>query len=261
MSVTFVTYGDKYASSRYRCSIPQRALEALGVPRGNDWLVIGKHGFWTWEDVAKMGYRAVCFDVCDDHFEGPLDEHYHTSCLRADLVTCNSEEMARRIYDRTGRDAIVIPDPYEQQQKSPYVGDNLLWYGHKSNLRDIAPYVGSLPKLEIITNAEGFTQWSPLEMDRAFDNCGMVVIPTGKSMCKSGNRAIEAIRRGRFVVAGYLPAYSDLGIWIGNIKDGVRWALENQEEVIRRIIHSQAYVNAMYSPERIAGLWKTALNQ
>jgi len=259
VKVTFAHFGDDIASSRYRAIIPQRELAELGVKAGNDWCVIGKHS-WHWGMLAA--FRRVCFDVCDDHFGHPVwGEHYHTSCLRADLVTCNSHEMARTIESKIGKQAIVIPDPYEQFECQPRVDAKMpLWYGHRSNLQDIAPYVGRLPGLRIISNADGFTQWSPETMDCAFDACGMVVIPTGKSMCKSGNRAVEAIRRGRFVVSGYLPAYADLGIYVGDIMDGVEWVKTHERQALERIKASQAYVRDEYCPRRIAKLWLQALS-
>lgn len=257
MSVTFMHMGEHLASSRYRAIIPAKELAKLGVHEGKDWIVIGKHN-WKWEERTE-GFKKKCFDICDDRFESPWAEHYTINALRADLVTCNSEEMKRRIREKTGRDAVVIPDPYEQREHAPEMHDKLLWFGHQSNVVDIAPYVGKLRNLEIITNAPGFRQWSPQAMDEAFHACGLVVIPTGKSMCKSGNRAIESIRRGRFVVAGYLPAYADLGIYIGDIVDGVRWCLEHKSEVLWRTKSAQEYVREEYAPQRIAKLWKQAL--
>lgn len=259
MNVTFRSWGESLASSRYRAIIPAQQLHKLGVTEGTEWLVIGKHG-WDW-GKQTAGYRKICFDICDDHFDKADGEHYRNGIKRADLVTCNSEEMARVIKQRTGRESIVIPDPYEQPEKAPRVHDRLLWFGHQTNLIDILPWVDSLRNLEIVSGAKvnGITQWSPEAMEKAFDRAGLVIIPTGKSMAKSGNRAIESLRRGLFVVAGYLPSYGDLGIYTGNIADGVHWALNHQDEVIRRIKASQAYIREEYSPERIARLWKQAL--
>lgn len=260
MNVSFKHCGAHLASSRYRALIPTRELAKLGIGQGNEWVVMNKHG-WKWEEQTK-GFKKACFDICDDHFDNPIHkEHYTTCAMRADLVTCNSTEMQRIIWEKVGRDAIMIPDPYEQPEKLPRVHDSLLWFGHRTNLRDIAPWIGRLQKLDILTNAEalGFPQWSPEAMDAAFDRAGMVVIPTGKSHAKSGNRAIESIRRGLFVVAGYLPAYADLGIYIGDIGEGVKWALSHRAEVINRIKASQAYVREEYSPERIGKLWRAAL--
>ena len=256
MKVTFKGWGAGMASGRYRSIIPAQQLHRLGVEQGNDWLIIGKHG-WNWAKETD-GFKRVCFDVCDDHFAGQHGDHYRRICDAADLVTCNSHEMARIITDQTGREAVMIPDPYEQPQKPPRVNVRLLWFGHASNLKDLMPWI-HLPNLDVVSNGLG-TQWSPEAMDLAFDRAGLVIIPTGKSMAKSGNRAIESIRRGLFVIAGYLPAYADLGVYVGNIGDGVKWALSHQDEVIARIAKSQAYIRDEYSPERIGALWLEALS-
>jgi hypothetical protein len=257
VNVTFAHFGDDIASSRYRAIIPQRELAQLGVDKGKDWIVVGKHN-WSWDQLK--GFERVCFDVCDDHFDGPWREHYYTSCMRADLVTCNSHEMARVIEHRTGKQAEVIPDPYEQPEKPPKIGNGVLWFGHASNLKDVAPYIGQIPGLRLVTNADGFLQWSPDTMDKEFNACGLVIIPTGKNKAKSGNRAIESIRRGRFVVAGPMPSYADLGIYIGDIMDGVEWARTHEKQALERVKSSQEYIRDEYCPRRIAKLWLTALS-
>lgn len=260
--VSWLALDSRLASARYRRDIPAAALSQMGVRvGGRDVLIAGKHG-WRWDDVTR-GFRRVVFDVCDDHFDGPHGAHYLDACARADAVTCNSREMARVIKARTDRDAWVIPDPYEQPERAPQIGRDLLWYGHASNLPDLRAVMDSIAEypLQIVTGGLGapcappLVQWSPQALDAAYEACGMVIIPTGKSMAKSGNRAIEAIRRGRFPVCGYLPAYADLGVWVGDIADGVQWALENPRETLARIGHAQAYVRKQYAPRRIAEQW------
>jgi hypothetical protein len=260
MRVTFRTWIDALASSRYRASIPARELAKLGIGEGRDWLVIGKHG-WKFEDEAK-GFERVCFDVCDDHFYDQYAEHYRKCCGMADLLTCNSAEMARVIKAETGRSAVVIPDPYEQPEREPRIHSRLLWFGHEVNLPDLVPWLDDIGDIEVVSGAQvpGITQWSPEAMDAAFDRAGLVVLPTGRRLAKSGNRAIEAIRRGLFVVAGYLPAYADLGIYVGNITDGIEWALSHPREAKDRILASQEYVRAEYSPRHIAMMWRDALS-
>ena len=259
MNVTFKHQGEHLASARYRSIIPARELGKLGVGHGKDWLILGKHN-WKWEDQVA-GFHSVCYDVCDDHYGDAWAEHYTINTLRADLITTNSEELARTIWDKTGRTAVVIPDPYEQDEEKPRIHEkSILWFGHPTNLIDISPYIGKIKNLEIVTGTPGFTKWTPENMHAAFWKAGLVVIPTGKSMAKSGNRAIEAIRRGLFVVHGYLPAYGDLGMYCGNIEDGVKWALSNQEQVIQRISTAQNYVREMYHPERIGKMWLEALS-
>jgi len=260
MKVTFKHQGEHLASARYRTIIPSRELAKLGVGHGSDWLIIGKHN-WKWEEQVE-GFKKVCYDVCDDHYSDFWAEHYTINTLRADVVTTNSDELARIIHERTGRDAVVIPDPYEQPECLARVhGDSVLWFGHQSNLIDISKYVGKIKNLFILTGAAGFkNQWTPEAMSSAFDKAGLVIIPTGKSMAKSGNRAIESIRRGLFVVHGYLPAYGDLGMYCGDIEDGVKWALANPEQVVQRISMAQNYVREMYCPTRIGKMWLEALS-
>ncbi len=255
MNVTFHSFGEHLASSRYRALIPQRFFDP-----GHDILVIGKHG-WNW-DAMTAGFKAVVFDVCDDHLDDHLAPDYRSCIERANLVTCNSEEMARIIKAKTDREAIVIPDPYEQPERPARVHDKLLWFGHRSNLPDLLPWLHKIPPCTVVSNAplQGITQWSPEAMERAFESAGLVVIPTGRSMAKSANRAIESLRRGLFPVAGYLPAHDGLGIWQGDIADGVRWALANQDETLRLIKSGQAHIHSKYSPWKISGLWRKALS-
>jgi hypothetical protein len=260
VNITFKHCGEKLASSRYRALIPTRELAKLGIGPGMDWVVMNKHN-WKWIEQTA-GYARACYDVCDDHFSDGKAEHYLECCARADRVTCNSPEMARVIKAKTGRDAIVIPDPYEQPERPPRVHDKLLWFGHRANLQDLAPWMSRLPGCVVVSNADlpGITQWTPEVMDAAFSAAGLVVIPTGKSAAKSANRAIESIRRGLFPVCGYLPAHADLGVWQGDILDGVRWALGHPDEALGRIRRMQAYVRREYSPQRIARLWLEALS-
>lgn len=254
MKVTFKHRGAELASSRYRAIIPQRFFQV-----GRDVLVYGKH--WA---VDTQGFKKLVFDVCDDHLSHP--EHgqtYRERIASADLVTCNSQVMRKVIKIETGRDAVVIPDPYEQPEKPARVHDCLLWFGHRSNIPDLLPWLALLPHVHVVSNADvsGVTTWTPEAMNSAFEAAGLVVIPTGKSMCKSGNRAIESLRRGLFPICGPLPAYADLGVWVGDIADGVRWALSHQDEVMRRIKSAQGYIREEYGPERIGGLWKEALSK
>jgi hypothetical protein len=260
VNVTFKHCGEKLASSRYRALIPTRELAKMGVGPGMDWVVMNKHN-WNWEEQTA-GYTRACFDVCDVHWDDRWGDHYRSCIAKADLVTCNSPEMARDIKARTGRDATVIPDPYEQPERPARVHDKLLWFGHRANLEALAPWISRLPGCIVVSNASlpGITQWTPEVMDAAFSAAGLVVIPTGKSAAKSANRAIESIRRGLFPVCGCLPAHADLGVWQGDIVDGVRWALGHPDEALGRIKRMQAYVRAEYSPERIGRLWKAALS-
>lgn len=258
MKVAFKSYGAHLASSRLRSIIPAQQLHALGVGTGKDWLVIGKHG-WSWEQETQ-GFARVCFDVCDNWFNRRWDQHYRQACKDADLVTCSSNVLKRAIAQETGRDAAVIPEPFEQPEKPARIHDSLLWFGFRTNLADLQPLL-PLPKLEIVSNVkhESVTEWSPEAMDAAYDRAGLVLIPTAENSAKSGNRAVDCIRRGIYPIAGPLEAYSDLGIWQGDIKDGIAWALSHRAEVLMRIKHAQTYVKHEYSPQKIGRKWRDVL--
>jgi hypothetical protein len=263
MNVTFRSFGPQLASTRLRSIIPAQQLYALGVGTGTDWLIIGKHN-WNF-DEQREGFKKVCFDICDDWFDSEVKgPHYREVCEKADLVTCNSLVMQQIIKHETGRDAVFIPDPYEQPVKPARVSNRLLWFGFRTNLVYLHPLLPSLNRcpLQIVSNIDNqlVTPWSPEAMDEAFDDAGLVIIPTGKSMAKSANRAIDSLRRGIYPICGNLPAYSDLGVWQGDIVQGIEWALSHQDEVMRRIKSAQHYIRYEYSPQRIGKLWLKALS-
>jgi hypothetical protein len=105
----------------------------------------------------------------------------------------------------------------------------------------------------------GYTQWSLETLDRAYDACGMVVLPYLGNPESTANRAINAIRRGRWPVCGPLPALAEFGVWQGHIAEGVDWALANQAEVLNRLYVMQDYVGSKFSPRAIAAKWKHML--
>ena len=252
--VTFADFGENIASSRLRAAIPQQELAKLGVSKGRDVLVYGKH-LVDMQTAKRFGKRV--FDICDHHFADQFADYYVEHATKADLVTCNSETMKDIIRQHTGRIATVIPDPYESEELPAGIGNGLLWFGHESNLVDLHPYLDLDP--EILTG----TDWSREKQLAALDKCAAVLIPTGKSMAKSANRLIEAVRNGRFVIAGYLPAHEEFKdwMWIGDIREGVEWLKEYPKQAIRDVAECQRYIRNKYSPEAIGRLWFNALGQ
>lgn len=254
MKVTFAYFGDHLASARLRARIPQAEVAKLGIGKGMDVVVYGKH----WLSMADLSqFKKRVFDVCDDHFWTSHDAYYREHIAKADLVTCNSETMKDIIRRETDRIATVIPDPYESEEKPAGMGSGLLWFGHQSNLPDLHPYLDLEP--EILTG----TDWGREKQLAALDKCAAVLIPTGKSMAKSANRLIESVRNGRFVIAGYLPAHEEFKpfMWIGDIRDGVEWLKEYPRDAVKRVGFCQQYIRDKYSPEAIGRLWFNALGQ
>lgn len=264
MDATFLTFDQDLASARYRGAIPTRELAKLGVriTPDADTLVCSKHG---WDPAILEGYRHVIYDVCDDHFEDTHADFYRRMIRRADLVTCNSQAMLSRIREATGVEARVIPDPYELDERPPSWGEGLTWFGHESNLVDLAREAPRLKGFDIRAVSSpvmpGIIPWSREAVTDALDRCAVTIIPTGKNPYKSANRLVEASRRGKFVVANPLPAYEEFAgfMWIGDIREGVEWAHANRVECLERVARCQQYVRTRYSPQRIGGLWLEAL--
>jgi len=248
MNVTFAFLSPEIASSRLRAGIPQREIEKLGVKRGKDILVYSKH---VVPMHIAMHYGKRVFDICDDHFHSVFEQYYREHSLVADLITVNSDEMARIVLRETGRIATIIPDPYESEEQPAGYGEGVLWYGHESNLKTIEPYRGLVDR--ILTHPE----WTREKQTRAIKDCAVVVIPTDERKGKSANRLIDAVRNGRFVVAGELPAHDEFKefMWIGDIKAGIEWAKNNPKQCIKRVEFCQNYIRDRFSPETIGKLW------
>jgi hypothetical protein len=288
MKINYISPMDEtFASFRYRMQIPGEALRVRGhevefskyLRSATDSVVFSKHFNYGELDVAiacrQLGQRVI-FDVCDNHFETEHKAHYKAMIELADTVTASTEAMADIIKEETGREAVVIPDPYEYPEREPHKPGEplkLLWYGHPSNLDSLIKHWGDI-KGElalIVTGAEAdrvlkipFTVWSPEAMQAAFDDADCVFIPSidsPRKVVKSTNRMVEAIRQGKFVIANPIPAYEQFKdwMWIGDIKEGIAWVKNHRDEIPSRIAAAQAYVRDVYDPENIAQLWEEVL--
>lgn len=262
------------ASTRYRVVIPAMYLQARGheITKDAPVLVHSKSGV---DPEVLALYQKRVYDICDDNFDCPKrGPEYVRHAREANAVTVNSDVMRFIAHKKTGRAATVIPDPYEHPEWSPSWGEGLLWFGHWTNVKDLAR---SGLEATILTNPEsvpkdsdtlkyldrvGCKTWTPEGMDEAFQSHALVVIPTGRSMAKSANRLIESVRAGKFVVAEPLPAYEEFSglMWVGGLKEGVSWALSHKDECLKRVKACQALIRHKYSPERIGAMWERVLS-
>ena len=253
---SFIHWGNKNAASwRYRAKIPSGDWATLNDLTA-DTLIFAKPQASELMDMARAKARGawVVVDFCDDHFDWM---HYQEALRLADAVTCSTTEMAKRI-KVLGRDATVIPDPYEYSEMPPHCnGVNLLWFGHHVNrdsLQRILPDLKGYP-LRVVSNFDGAIPWSKETMLEEFARADIVVIPTTASY-KSANRAIEAIRQGCFVVAEPHPALEGFPIYIGNIKEGIEWT--KQQNMNELILEAQNFVRERFTPQILIDKWKIA---
>ena len=261
MKVTFAVIDEQIASSRLRAKIPQAELKKLGIEQGRDVLIYGK-SVVTIEQVRR--FKHSIYDVCDDHYDQPeLMDYYRKHTSEADLVTCNSEVMRERIKQVTGRDAVVIKEPYESDELKPSIGAFLLWFGHRSNLVDLDRIA---PKLKhpilALSNHPDCAEWTEQSFRKAISSECIVIIPTGKSLAKSENRMVESIRNGKYVCAEHLPSYEPFAQFfpLGDIPAQIEWALGNPTEALAQISKAQSYIKQIYSPEQIGRDWLRVLN-
>jgi len=240
------------ASYRYRCLIPAREIGAKINDYSADILIFSKPvpTDVAMAKLAKSKGKTVIVDICDDHLE---TDHYRSMVDLADLLTCPTKEMAKRL-----KWADVIPDPYEFEQCHPHMrGNNLLWFGHPVNLKTIRGKDYGHP-LRIVSMGAGVVQWSPEIMRDEFRRADIFVLPATASY-KSPNRAVEAIRQGLFVVAEPHPSLHAFPVYQGDIKEGIEWALKHPDLANRMTAEAQGFIYERYSPKTVGNAWRKLL--
>lgn len=249
-----VPMNPELASFRFRVSIP---ASNLTVPYCYG--VTGTPTFFYKEGnvaLARSLKTGVVYDVVNDHFTGEKAEAYHGMVAAAQAVTCCSEAMAEVVRKATGRDAVVIDDPYENPEQPAAVnGEYVLWFGHGANISTLKPYADT-PNLRVMSNVKGAIPWSRVKELSAISQAAVVLL-TGKPTASS-NRIAKAIRAGRFVVTpGGVPAWEQFRdyCWIGDVNEGVQWALNNREEACHKITKGQSYISETFRPTLITGRW------
>jgi hypothetical protein len=235
------------ASYRLRVSIPQKHL---GIPSRQG---LGDVTFFFKNGCPLLASRIdgpVVYDVVNPHFSDP---DYQAMVKAADVVTCSSPAMQWAIRKAFGLESVVIPDPYEnEERKAACEGDKVVWFGHQANLNTLEPYRDLNP---VICTGEN---WSRQQEDKDLASAAVVLL-TGSNPGASSNRPVKALRAGRFVVCPEEspPSWKELAdfIWIGDVREGVRWALDNREEACRKVTLGQQFVKTRFSPQSIGSQW------
>lgn len=269
---------ERLASYRYRVAIPIKEIRKMGIDAGigvgSKVTVFSKHipsDLAEASELKEKGIRVV-FDVCDNHFASPLyGEHYRNMCLVADKVTCSSEHLMEAILKNTGRPATVIDDPYEFDEVLPAMPSgkirNLLWYGHECHFPSLYNMGKLNGNLRIVTNKRpkkdlpqsyDLKMWSQDEMIRSLEWCDAVIIPV-IFKGRGPNRMVEAIRRGRFVIANNMRSYAGYDMWLGDLNEGIDWASSHPEEALERVRNAQKIVRNRHDQGTIAKLWLKTL--
>lgn len=245
------------ASYRLRVAIPAHHLAcqyAIGTT--------GQKTFFFKNGNVELAetLNGVAYDVVNDRFKGKHAEKYHGMCSVADVITVASEVMAEIVHEHTGREAVVIDDPYETPElPAKCVGTGVVWYGHAANLASLLPHLDYVDDLIVCSNiAKAHVPWS-MENEQLCLQGAAVALLTGSSPGASANRVVKAIRAGRFVVApkDCAEAWRELSpyIWIGDVAEGIAWALNNREEACNKTTQGQKYVAERFNPRKIGARW------
>lgn len=255
------------ASYRLRVAIPMRNLGCDAVIGPADVCFFYKHQAGDIDKAIEALHRdrPVVYDVVNDHFAGELGQHYAQMCDLAGTITVASWAMGERVKHLTGRECVVIDDPYESPEVEPAcIGNGLLWFGHSLNLRSLMPHLDAIEAadvgLVVCSNiAKASVQWS-LENEALCLQGAAVVLMTGTNPGASSNRIVKALRAGRFVVApdDCAASWREFApyVWIGDVADGIAWALNNREDACRKIQAGQEYIRDRFSPWTIGQQWR-----
>lgn len=292
MRINFLTtFSLGQGSVRIRAHVIARELRSLGhhvyvgpTVREGATHVLLKLWSGSLDEIRKAKERgeAVVLDMCDDHSARPdAVAAMKEAAGLADVLTASSPAIVDMFERLLGREALLIEDSYESGESTaafdPSAHMKLLWYGHSTNFGGVVrdgPEIEKFGTLRVVCNQAmpnyDCTKWNPLAQWQALEWCDAVVLPLTRDekkasyYAKSNNRVIEAIRRGRFVLAEPIPTYEPLRdwIWLGPIPEGLAWLkIQPREEIVRRIQEAQKYVRQHYNPSRIARQWEAALQQ
>lgn len=250
------------ASYRYRAKIPAEQIGA-DINGGEAEIAVFSKPMDGDIDLAKSIKSQGCkivLDICDDHLSLPL---YQDMLKLADLVTCGTEEMRRRI----GKGEI-IPDPYEEEETTPHTqGNKALWFGHQINYPDIEAWKPHLKGLDlhIMTGPRqiaGCSLWSLENQHKALKESNIVLLPVRKGVeHKTSNRLLNALRAGCFPICSHHPSYEEFRqfAWLGDPHTAIRWLSEFSSITDEIVKAGQDYIRDKYSPETIGKRWKEVL--
>lgn len=250
-------YKPKRASHRLRGEVTAQALAEQGYDAKilTDWsevdsdtivIFLKRSSVTSIQRARDLGAKTI-YDLCDNKFEEK--DEYEPCCQLADLVSVNSENMGISTKQHTGRDYIVMPDPYERPRLparfSPQTPLNILWFGSQSSFKFL-PVVEVWQRLEQeivdyrytmisektdrllskmrLRQAKGAVSainfdklnmqtWTWERQGELLSECDMVLMPVQtdnpRTDTKSANRLIDSLISGRFVITTPLASYQE----------------------------------------------------
>ena len=245
---------------RYRVLIPGPAIMELG------------HQVWI-DDEPKEDAVNVFHDGAElcEVIDVVQDGQVTFAAEHASTITCSSRYLGELIGQK-GRVAHYIPDPweFEEQQFTWSGGKTVLWFGRAETFDTLKGVELDCP-IECVLDCQEpgsttdvrMTPWSMQTMRHAFSQHDIVIIPE-TALWKGANRAVNALRQGKFVVASETPAINELQDFVyvcrgEPILNGVQWARAHADAAATMVAAGQAYVAKWFSPEFCAAQWLSVL--
>ena len=259
MKIRFTSskFRTKRASHRLRGEVTCQALAAQGYDAKvlTDWDEIDSDTLVIFlklsqveqiQEAKRRGAKTI-YDLCDNKFDEQPE--YAPCCMAADLVTVNSVQMGMSVKEHTGRDSIVMPDPFERPKLAPAFAPGedlkLLWFGSQSSFKFL-PIVELWQRLEneiknyqytmvsskterllskmMLRQSKGAVNninfdridmqtWTWELQGQLLQDCDIVLMPVltenPRTDTKSANRVIDSLMSGRFVITTPLASYEE----------------------------------------------------
>ena len=250
-------YKPKRASHRLRGEVTCQALLDQGYDAKilTDWSEVDANTVVVFlkrsqpssiQKAKDLGAKTI-YDLCDNKFEEK--EEYEPCCQLADLVSVNSVQMGVSTKHHTGRDSIVMPDPFERPKLTPRFKPakelKLLWFGSQSSFKFL-PVVEIWQRLEKEIGNYKYTmvsaktdrllskmslrqskgqisginfskldmqEWTWEHQGKLLTECDIVLMPVQtdnpRTDTKSANRLIDSLISGKFVITTALASYEE----------------------------------------------------
>ena len=259
-------------SYRSRARLVGKCIENIGQAFNNDMVVLGR--IHTEKDVESLRNNNIRYihDICDNKWP-MLEKLWSNTNMSATAITTTCNELKKLIEEKTNKPVFVIPDPTERDEEpikfepNP-IRLNAVYYGSAGNLKQIdwSQYDLSKVNLQMVSN-EGPIFWDYKTQGEIVRQSDIVLLPVNNdhemTQYKGNNRPVDALRQGRFVITNAnIPSWQKLNkfIWCGDINEGIKWAINNPKEVIKKVEEGQKLVGSIYTPEAITKEWERVYN-
>ena len=209
--------------------------------------------------LKNKGIKFI-FDICDNKWRMGKDRQKNTAimnagCLHANLITTTSGELKQKIFNETGKDSLIIDDPFERKIEEPRFKPheknlNICYFGGRKSfwlvnweeviagLNYICGQLGVEYTLNCITQKHLLAskkithhyypngpiimyEWDYELQRELVSKSDFVLLPVPNDnplvfSYKSPNRVIDSIAQGRYVITtNGVTSYEQFGDFIG----------------------------------------------